>query len=251
MIRSYLKSRVHLDVVFQPRGTGQDRLESLSDGVFSLAIALLVLSSSTPSNYNTLLDSLANILPFAVTITLIIRIWIQHVLYFYYYGFKDNVVLALNVFLLFLILIYVYPLKFLFVVFFQILGTLLFENSANMPYIMSQTLSGSDGTGLMIIFGIGGCLIYGIYALLYWHAYRSKQYLKLAAEECHFTLTHMYINIGKCAVPLFSVILSIFAVGGEYAFPLAGFCYLLLIPVTRLIFTSRKRSFKKLFKMVK
>ena len=49
---------------FRVRETGGSRLEALSDGVFALAIAILLISSSVPSNYQELLLFVQDIIPF-------------------------------------------------------------------------------------------------------------------------------------------------------------------------------------------
>ncbi len=246
MIRSYLQSKLHQGVDFQPRGSGSDRMEALSDGVFSLAIALMVLSSSVPSNYQGLLDSMQNVFPFAIAITLIIRIWLQHVRFYYFYGIKDNFVLFLNVVMLFLILIYVYPLKFLFNVLTKIGMTLIFQVGEPIGDIMSNTLSGSDGTGLMAIFGIGGFLIYGIYALLYHHAYRFKSDLKLTVKEQFITKTEYYRNLIKSLVPLLSAAFAYFHIAGSWSFPASGMIYLLLIVLSSVLKRIRAKAWSKI-----
>lgn len=246
MIRSYLRSTSHTDAHFKPRGVDTSRLESLSDGVFALAIAQLILSATSPTNYNALVDSLKLILPFGITITLIFRLWLQHVRFFYYYNLSDQFVYKANIVLLFLILIYVYPLKFLFTVFFQIMYTLIFEAGNNYQWIVSNVLSGTDGSGLMVFFGIGGASIYGIYVLLYRHALKLMSTLSLTEVEAHITKTDLLYNVYRSVVSLVSAAIAYFHIGGTWSFPLAGACYLILIVILALVKKKRSKGLEKI-----
>jgi hypothetical protein len=214
--------------------------------VFALAIAQLILSSTSPSNYAALVDSLTLILPFGITITLIFRLWLQHVRFFYYYNLTDSLVYKANIVLLFLILIYVYPLKFLFTVFFQIMYTLIFEAGNNYPWIVTNVLSGTDGSGLMVFFGIGGASIYGIYALLYRHVLKNKAELALTTAEVHITKTDLLFNICRIAVSLLSAAIAYFRIGGNWSFPVAGSCYLILIVILAIVKKKRAKGLEKI-----
>ena len=76
MIRGLLKNKKSLQGKdFVLRGEAQTRIETLSDAVFAIAIALLVLSSSVPERYDELLLSMQDIIPFGVCITLLMLIW--------------------------------------------------------------------------------------------------------------------------------------------------------------------------------
>ena len=95
MIRGLLKNKKSLQGKdFVLRGEAQTRIETLSDAVFAIAIALLVLSSSVPERYDELLLSMQDIIPFGVCITLLMLIWYQHFIFFIFartakqYNFK-------------------------------------------------------------------------------------------------------------------------------------------------------------------
>jgi uncharacterized membrane protein len=98
---------------FQLRGLENTRIESLSDGVFAIAIGLLLLSSSPPENFEQLRDFIKDFIPFAGSISILMLIWYQHYLYFIRFGLRDSGTTAINTILLFLVLFYTYPLSYL------------------------------------------------------------------------------------------------------------------------------------------
>lgn len=54
---------------------------------------------------------------FALTFAALMTLWVRHYYFFRYYGLDDLATIVLNTTLLFLVLFYVYPLKFLLVCF--------------------------------------------------------------------------------------------------------------------------------------
>ena len=99
---------------FRLRGTDVTRLEGFSDTVFGFAVTLLVVSLEVPTNFDDLLKTMRDLVPFAICFTILCLLWYQHYLFFRRYGLHDGAMIALNSLLLFVILAYIYPLKFLF-----------------------------------------------------------------------------------------------------------------------------------------
>lgn len=94
MRQALKKHRVGMSQDFEYRGESQTRIEALSDGVFALAIALLILSSSVPERFDELLLSLENLIPFAICITLLMLIGYEHYLFFIRYGLQSPKIVA-------------------------------------------------------------------------------------------------------------------------------------------------------------
>lgn len=89
------------------------RLEGFSDAVFGFALTLLVVSLEVPGNVTDLINNMRGFLPFALMFAMICWIWYEHQQFFRRYGLQDAWTIALNSFLLFVVLFYVYPLKYL------------------------------------------------------------------------------------------------------------------------------------------
>lgn len=71
---------------FRYRGEEGSRLEAISDSVFALALALLLISTSAPKKFEDIILFTHELLPFAFCIALIILIWHEHFIYFLRYG---------------------------------------------------------------------------------------------------------------------------------------------------------------------
>lgn len=97
MIRSKLKgSKGQSKSGFVYRGLDNTRIEALSDSVFAIAIALMLISSTIPETYDELLIFLEDFIPFAITITLLMLIWFEHFQFFLRYGLTDGRTVFLN-----------------------------------------------------------------------------------------------------------------------------------------------------------
>lgn len=99
---------------FRLRGTSMSRVEGFSDVVFGFALTLLVVSLEVPKTYEELQNVARGFLPFALCFAFLMTIWMAHFRFFRRYGLEDAGTIAVNALVLFLVLFYVYPVKFLF-----------------------------------------------------------------------------------------------------------------------------------------
>ena len=99
---------------FRWRGEDVSRIEGFSDAVFAFAVTLLVVSLEVPKTFDELLETMRGFVAFAICFYLLLIVWYEHYKFFRRYGLRDILILVLNAALLFLVLMYVYPLKFLF-----------------------------------------------------------------------------------------------------------------------------------------
>lgn len=141
------------------------RLEELSDAVFGFAITLLVVSLEVPRSYDDLLASLRGIPVFAVSFTLLLLVWHTHWQYFRRHPFADGTVVFLNSVLLFVVLCFIYPMKFLWVL-------LLGGFSGGVDTITD--LTSPQAKTLLSIYSFGFVVIFGLFVALFQHAHRRK-----------------------------------------------------------------------------
>jgi low temperature requirement protein LtrA len=99
---------------FRLRGREVTRLEGFSDAVFGFALTLLVVSLDVPKNFSDLANTMRGFPAFAVCFLMLAIIWNSHYKFCRRYGLYDGTARFLTCVLLFLVLFYVYPLKFLF-----------------------------------------------------------------------------------------------------------------------------------------
>ena len=92
------------------------RIEAFSDAVFAFAVTLLVVSLEVPKTFNELMAAMSGFLAFAICFTLLFQVWWRHHTFFRRYGLEDAFTIAMTGCLLFVVLFYVYPLKFVFTI---------------------------------------------------------------------------------------------------------------------------------------
>jgi uncharacterized membrane protein len=169
------------------------RLEAFCDVVFGFAITLLVVSLEVPHSFEELMHVMRGFLPFAACFAQFVLIWITHYRFSRRYGLEDAYTVFLNVVLLFLVLFYVYPLKFLFT---HLLGGFVGMESM-------ESISPPDISLLMRVYGMGFAAVFALFALMYLHAYKLRGKLELNPVECLVTRTSLQENI---ALMLFGLV---------------------------------------------
>ncbi len=150
------------------------RLEAFSDAVFAFALTLLVVALDVPKSFTDLMGLMNGFPAFACCFALLVWIWYEHNLFFRRYGLQDAYTVFLNSVLLFVVLFYVYPLKFMFDSFMDVLG---FHRDGLVRMSFPQLARASA------IYGFGFVVLFVMFALLYRHAYNRRAELGLTALE--------------------------------------------------------------------
>ena len=158
---------------FRWRGGEITRLEAFCDVVFGFALTLLVVSLEVPRNYAELMTAIRGFVPFAACFTQLILIWRAHYRFSRRYGLEDPYTVFLNVLLLFLVLFYVYPLKFVF--------TMLFSEVTGGE--MGRDLGWHEGSVLMRVYAAGFAAVFVLFTLMYARAYKLRNELELNPVE--------------------------------------------------------------------
>ena len=175
------------------------RVEGFSDAVFAFAITLLVVSLEVPRSFNELIHTMRGFPAFAVCFALLFQVWWRHYRFFRAYDLEDNYVIVLTGCLLFVVMFYVYPLKFLWSLPFAGL-----EGRA----ITDEIIRVDQVPMLFLIYGVGVAAVFGILALLYTHAYRRRGALDLTPLEVLATRMQIYSNVGVAGVGLLSIVIA-------------------------------------------
>lgn len=187
---------------FRWRGTDVSRVENLSDIIFALVLTLAALQS-IPASFDELVGLWRGAISIAICFALVLLIWRTHHVFFRRYGLDDGWVTALNALLLFLVLIYIYPLKFMtdFVVNYFTAG---FESTGE----ITRVLTLSQVPVLYAIYGGFFGAVYGVFALLYAHALRRADLLELTAEERSWSRFEIEFSLGTVALSLAIIALA-------------------------------------------
>ena len=214
-------------IEFRYRSKEVTRLEAFSDVIFGFALSLIVISLEVPRTYDALIETMKGILPFAFCFFIFVGLWLQHREFFKRYALEDRTTIWLNIALLFVILFYIYPLKFMFVL--------------TARGIMGEraTLTEQQGRTLFTIYGIGFVAVNWFLAAMYWHADRVRDAIQLNEVERIDTLERVYDNLATGAFGLISIVLAFTAIH------LAGPVYFLLfIPKTAVPWIMRVKRQK-------
>lgn len=232
---------------FRYRGLQSSRLENLTDAVFGFSITLLVISSQVPQSYLELQTSMYGFFGFIFCTMLLLGLWDNHSNFFLHYGLQDSITKLLNALFLFVLLFYVYPLKYLF----SYLGTAMYvrlklffgDRSDAMKLVLEQLqeadLNTYEWKDLTLRFGFGLFLIYLTLGLMHFNAYRKREELNLDHREVFITKTFMLSFFLLVLVCLISMLVVV--IWGGAAAPYAGSVYL-LIPV---LLSISKRARRK------
>src|SRR4030095_1667693 len=157
---------------FRWRGEHVSRVEGFTDAVFAFAVTLLVVFLEVPHDYEGLLDVVRGFPAFVICFTILMTFWNAHFRFQRRYGMEDAFTRIMTMAIILLVLFFVYPLKFLF----TMLTVNLFQLEMHeAPHLESEV----QGDVLFLIYGFGFAGVWGLYALLYWHAWRRRDQLEL------------------------------------------------------------------------
>lgn len=248
-----LRPHPERDGDFRWRGDGVSRIEGLSDAVFGFAITLLVVSLEVPRTFDALARLLVAFPAFAGSFALLVLIWFAQYRFFRRYGLEDGRTIVLNVGLLFVVVFFIYPLKFLFSTFIGLwLGAvgMLFDAPALAAEGRAAfgALRPAQWPILLAVYSAGYVSVFALLWAMHRHALRCADALDLDARERHFTratmaeqATHIAVAVVACAVVLlaaygpFALPVPRYFTRPGFAAMLGGFCFALEWPAQALV----------------
>lgn len=178
------------------------RLEAFSDAAFAFALTLLVVSLEVPRSYDALIELMRGFPAFACCFALLVWIWHEHNLFFRRYGLQDGITVTLNGALLFVVLFYVYPLKFMF----DSMFAQFFPAQTDIVRMSLPQLSRASA-----IYGMGFFLLFVMFTLLYVRAYSRREHLGLTPLQILdvklFALHHL-VSAGVGVVAILIALLA-------------------------------------------
>lgn len=188
------------------------RIEGFSDAVFGFAVTLLIVSLEVPKTSTELLETMHGFLAFVVTFLILAGIWYAQFVFFRRYGLEDRFTVVMNLILLFTVLFFTFPLKFLFNV---------MLSDPTMRHLRVETAHGSvlavlpeHRPWLFVIFGTGFAAVFIVFVLLYRHADKKREELELNEFEV-FETAHSIRRMTLSVV----VAIGYFALAGVQALP--------------------------------
>ena len=187
---------------FKIRSESPSRLENFSDAVFAFSITLLMISLEVPKNFTQILELSDELIAFAVTIIPLFIIWQQHRLFFRRYGLDDNKILILNTSLLFIVLIFIFPLKFLSLFLVRFYSSIVFGTQT----VFGTMINGEQVPMLMVYYGMGALGLVFVFSRFYKHALNKKDELELNTYELRHTEYYKRLFTHLCFIPITSIV---------------------------------------------
>jgi uncharacterized membrane protein len=221
---------------FRMRGREVTRLESFSDAVFGFAVTLLVVSLEVPKNFDQLMETMQGFGAFAACFAVLALIWNDHYLFSRRFGLQDGFVRFLTGILLFIVLLYVYPLKFLFN---------LFINGMILQGARGQ-LTLDQATKFFVIYGMGFAAVFLAFTALYLHAYQRRVELELTPLETLDTRWEIYGMLCQAAVGVVSILMALSQKFGNWP----GYIYFSLFVVMSIHGFMHRGARQRLVKQV-
>lgn len=179
------------------RGEQVSRVEGFSDAAFAFALTLLVISLEVPRSFDGILDQLKGLPAFAACFAILVWLWSAHYRFFRRYGLEDVPTIALNAAFLFVVMLFVFPLKFSFTIF---LGMITGLQPANTGRIALHQVD-----DLFILYGAGFIAVFGLLGWMTLRAWKLREALELNEMERLVTreeLTRCFslVGLGVAAV---------------------------------------------------
>ena len=210
---------------FRERGAAVTRLEAFVDAAFAFAVTLLIISvDAIPESIDELKLALKGVPAFAASFAILVLVWRGHAVWSRRYGMDDTPATLLGLLLVFLVLVFVYPLKMLFA------SALNWMSGGALPagFVIDSV---ADLQWLYWVYAAAFGMLGGTLALLTWHAWRRRAFLGLDSEEC--IQTRVWV-LSWSLLPLVSLLsaglaasLPLFDSRG-WPMALPGMCYALL-----------------------
>jgi uncharacterized membrane protein len=201
--------RLAAEAGFHWRGEEITRLEGFSDAVFAFAVTLLVVSLEVPKAFSELIAAMHGFAAFGFSFALLAFLWHSHYRFFRRYGLQDPWAIFLNCVLLFFVVFFVYPLKFLSVAMFQ-----------------GAAIGAADARMLFAIYGSGFAAVFLVFALLYLHAWSKRDDLELNDIERLRTRRSLFDHAAMVAIGLISILVALSV--PENLVGLAGYLYFVM-----------------------
>ena len=189
---------------FRQRGEDMTRLETFTDAAFAFAVTLLVVGGgdSIPANFDEMIVAMKQVPAFAASFANIMLFWHAHHVWSRRFGLENTRSILLSLLLVFVVLVYVYPLKAIYS------GALEFFSGGYLESYFALE-SAADLRTLFLIFGAGYASLSAVIVLLNRHALAASELLMLSDLEQFDTATDSGWWTISTIVPLVSMVLAV------------------------------------------
>ena len=188
---------------FRLRGLEVTRLDTFVDAAFAFVLTLLVISfDDIPSNISEMLTAVKRIPGFAASFAVLMMFWLQHRMWSRRYGLENLRTILYSLALIFVMLVYVYPLRMVF--------EGMFSNLTGGFLSASYQIETYDDLRLIFVFySVGFLAMSLLVSQLYRLAMRNSTSLELNTIELRKTRILMQVWAVAASIGLLSVVLAL------------------------------------------
>jgi uncharacterized membrane protein len=190
---------------FRLRGLAMTRIETFTDAAFAFALTLLVVSLEPPTDMAGLRAALHGVPAFLLSAAMLMMFWWGHHEWSRRYGLDDGKTIVLSCVLVCTVLVYVYPLRFMFGLMITFIGQLTGIGTGTQLRIDGP----ADVNTIFAIYGVGFTAMALSIMLLNLHAWRLRDELELDAVERHETRAVIGAWCILCAAGVLSVAVAL------------------------------------------
>jgi uncharacterized membrane protein len=240
MIRKHIMPQKGKSDDVRWRSNDIHRIEALSDSVFAFAVTLLIVSLEVPKTFHELYDNFfVGMFGFLVGFGFLMLIWHDQYSFFRRYGLHDRLTIFWTAALLFVVLFYIYPTKFLFTYLFS-------QNHIKVHGVdikMVETVE--EARQMMMLYGLGFMLVYFILWQTYNYALRRSVEIGLTPIEVFITRTHSYRRLIVCVFGLLCILTAYILPAEDCGY--AGYLLMFIFPVLYIVGSLRRKRLNKIF----
>jgi uncharacterized membrane protein len=189
---------------FRIRGVQPTRVDAFVDAAFAFAVTLLVIAiGHAPRSVGELVQAMRGVPAFAASFFVIARFWQSHRYWSRHYGFEDAYATRLSLALVFIVLVYVYPLRMVAEL------TLASLSGGVLAEAPIEVTTVADLRMLYVVFGVGYACTAAIFVLLHRHALNLADAIDLSPAERVRTQTFYLRWVCVLVIALTSVVMGL------------------------------------------
>ena len=159
------------------RGLRTTRLETFVDAAFAFALTMLVVSVDTvPQSFEELVVAIKRVPAFAASFLITVMFWLGHYRWSRRYGIEDTGSVVLSLLLVFLVLVFLYPLRLMMSGALQAMSGGFLPGEIEITRIVHLQF-------LFVLYGVAFMLMSGVLLLLYARVLRMQLEPSLSAED--------------------------------------------------------------------
>lgn len=222
---------------FRLRGAEVTRLDTFIDAAFAFVLTLLVISfDDIPSNYAEMVMAVKRIPGFAASFATLMMFWLQHRRWSRRYGLENLQTILLSLVLIFVMLVYVYPLRMVFEGLFSSITDGYFPTTFELNTYFELRM-------MFVFYSTGFVALSIIISALYRAAIVNAEGLALDDHELRRTRIYMQIWAIASLIGVVSVVMALTL--PDPLVTLAGYLYLSFFIAGRIPAYLDRRKYRK------